>query len=73
MDIDVSVSKIKYKFIGFNVTCNTTKVLTNFVTNEKWMTSNCLLPFNINYTCCVIPYWIGDNSPFNCINIKTLQ
>ena len=62
-------------FIGYNVTCNLTnkeQVLTNFVTYEKWTTSNSLLPF-ANYTCCVIPYWIGDNGPLNCINITTLQ
>ena len=53
-------------FIGYNVTCNLTnkeQVLTNFVTYENWTTS----------TCCVIPYWIGDNGPLNCISITTLQ
>ena len=62
-------------FIGYNVTCNLTnkeQVLTNFVTYERWTTSNSLLPFT-NYTCCVIPYWIGDNGTLNCINITTLE
>ena len=62
-------------FIGYNVTCNLTnkeQVLTNFVTYENWTTSNSLLSFT-NYTCCVIPYWIGDNGPLNCISITTLQ